>query len=117
MTKTQKILLTLSLVIFLMPEVLWATLSNVVYEFMQNGGNVLPYRNSFLMSYKFEALYKAIIILQFVSIIIFFSLWIMIKTNVKSNAVFWFISILSGLALLVTLGIFYLIVIFNPNSL
>lgn len=44
----QKISLWLGLAFLVLPEILWSSASNVIYELIQNGNNVQSYRNTFL---------------------------------------------------------------------
>jgi hypothetical protein len=50
MNKMQKSLFWTGLALAVIPEILWSSVSNLLYEFTHNSSNVGPYRDSFVMS-------------------------------------------------------------------
>lgn len=74
MTKTQKVLLWVGLGLFMVPELFWATISNIIYEFSHNSSNTLPYRpNYFTVSDHITAL-NIVLVIQALGVVLVFLL-------------------------------------------
>ena len=63
MTKKQKIWLGVFLAMFLVPEILWSPVGNIIFELFQSG-NAVSLRNNFLTNYQHIFIYRFVLILQ-----------------------------------------------------
>jgi membrane protease YdiL (CAAX protease family) len=100
MTKNQKIWLGVFLAMFLVPEILWSPVSNIIFGLIKD----MPYRNNFLIQTDNRSLLATVIFLQFLSLLgIDLILWS--KKNYKSikegRVILGFSFILSTVVLLV----------------
>lgn len=104
MSKTQKVLLVISLALFIVPEMLWSPVTNITYEFLQNSNNVQPLRNNFLINpdnitaLNFVLFFQLVGVLA-VSVVLF---------KVKKNLLGWLALFLSVILILLTACLFYL---------
>jgi hypothetical protein len=105
MTKTQKIWLGIFLAMFVVPEIVWAPVTNLIYEFMQNTNNTLPYRNNFLMNPDNITWLSVVLAIQLLGSI--FSIVLLFKNKTK-GLIFWSIISLLIILALVILFLFYL---------
>ena len=115
MTKKQKVWLGIYLVVLIVPEVLWSPVGNTLYSFFQSG-KIVPqvFRSNFLLEYKYESLFKIIIIMQLISIMLILFYTIKYRKNIR-NLVFWPFILICLLLAIITTFVFYLIVIFSPS--
>lgn len=117
MTKIQKIRLAIFMAFFVVPEILWSPVGNVLYSFFQSG-KVHPqiFRDNFLLNYHYEILLKIIISIQLLGI--FFILFNLIKFRKNiNNLLFLFFCIMSFILFVIAAFVFYLVVMFNLNIL
>ncbi len=115
MTKTQKIWMWVFLAIFLIPEVLWSPIINVLTSFFGNGkNNPQIFRKNFLTLYANENLLKIVITVQLIAILLFLFKIIKNKKNIGLS-LFWFFLIFGVLFCVCTLFAFYLLIIFDPS--
>ena len=82
MTKVQKIWLGLSAAMFVIPEVMWGPVGNVVYSFLQNSNNVQILRPNFLMNPDNMSLLLLVLAIQFLGIISSLILVLKYKFNI-----------------------------------
>lgn len=96
MTKIQKVWLWVSLVLFVLPEILWSPLGNFLYSFFMPlvHGSSQIWRDNFLLNSQFNSLYEIILLVQIASIIVFTINWVRFKNNIKSKSTYWIILIL-----------------------
>ena len=117
MTKTQKIWMWIFIAMFTIPEILWSPVGNFIYSFfkpLKNGYSQLL-RNNFLFDYRYENLLKFIILIQSIAVVSFLIFLFKNKNIKKSKIIFWIILTISLLVCLITLFVFYLVFIFNPE--
>ena len=117
MTKIQKIWLWIFIAMFAIPEILWSPIANFIYSFfepLKNGYSQL-FRNNFLFNYKYENLLKLVIFIQSTATVLFLTFLFKNKNNIKSKITFWITLIISLLVCLITLFVFYLVFLFNPD--
>jgi hypothetical protein len=110
METKQKTWLWISLIMFAMPEILWNPIVNFMYSlFMPTiNGSTQIWRESFLLNYRFDFLYKIILLVQLIGIVTFTINWARTKNNSQSRLTYWVVLILSILLSLLTLFIVYL---------
>jgi len=115
MNKSQKIWLWISILLFIIPEILWSSIGNVLYSFFQSGKiNPSIFRNNFLLEYKNESLLKLFIIIQLFSIISAMFCVIKCRKNIPLSLL-WISAFVFSIFLIMTVFIFYLLMIFNPS--
>jgi hypothetical protein len=68
MTKKQKIWLGVFLAMFIIPEVLWSPVGNVLYQLVQSGGVIYPFRDNFLMDNDNLFIYRFINTIQLIGL-------------------------------------------------
>lgn len=115
MTKTQKIWLYVFLAIFIVPEILWSPVVNILNSLLQSGQRYpQEFRENFLLNNQNENLLRLTITIQLIGIAL---LLVSIIKNRKSinNILFWLLLIVISLVAIVTAFAFYLVVIFNPS--
>ena len=115
MTKKQKVWLGIFLAMFIVPEVLWSPVGNVINSLLQSG-KVHPQilRDNFLLNYKYENILKTIITIQSIGVILALFYFVKIRKNI-SNHFLWIIYIVGGFLTAIIIFAFYLIIIFNPS--
>ena len=115
MTKIQKIWLGVSAAMFLVPEVLWSPVGNLIYSLFAPtlNGNYQILRNSFLFDYKYENLLKIVLFLQLTGTMLFFFVWLKFRKDISSRLLFWTILVVSFLLSLVSMFTFYLGTVFS----
>ena len=104
MSKHQKIVLLVSLMLYFVPEILWSPILNILYQLSQTG-NVLPLRENFLNHVDNIFLYKFILIVQTISIIT--SVAVLAKASQKKLSL-WFAVIVLSILTLVTVSVSYI---------
>jgi hypothetical protein len=104
MTKKQKILLVIFLTMFLVPEILWSPVLNILLELGQSG-NVTPLRDNFLMSSDNLIYFRIINFIQLVGIISAIILLFKIK---RGGLINWFVIFVLLLLALSNFVVFYL---------
>jgi hypothetical protein len=111
MTKKQKIWLSVSGLMFILPELLWSPIVNTYYYlFNFSSVNKIILRNNFLFDYKYESLLKLVITIQLIGIVYVFIFLCKKTTKFKFKPLI----IIITLALLIITGFaFYLWVLFN----
>jgi hypothetical protein len=117
MIQKQKIWLGIFLAMFILPEILWSPIINFIYSVFNKTINGYPqiWRGNFLFEYRFEFLYKTILIIQLISILSFIFIWLKNKNKLNNNLLFFLILFLSVLLALILLPIIYLVIFFNPS--
>lgn len=116
MTKNQKILLTIFLAMFIVPEVLWNTVSNPIYTFFTPIGpdGVRVLRDNILFQNRWIGLRNAIIVIQTIGMLAATILWFRLR-NMNSSKYYWVILMLLTVILIVSLMAFSLAVDYNPS--
>ena len=106
MTKQQRTWLAVFLVMFLVPEVLWSPVGNLVFDFFQRTNNVEIFRPNFLTVSDNINLLLYVVCFQFIGIL--GSTIIAIKANVASLSKLILVSVMT-IVLLVTGFVLYVI--------
>lgn len=104
MTKKQKIWFGVFLAMFLVPEILWSPVGNVVYELFQSG-NSNSLRSNFLTGYQHNSIYQSILIFQTVGLML--SIYYL-KKNVLKKLVKYCLIVFLIILLILTLAVLYL---------
>ena len=104
MTKKQKIWLGIFLAMFVIPELLWSPILNILHELWQTG-NVTPLRENFIMDSDNLLYFRLTNLIQLIGII--FASAILVKTKNK-NFIHWFLLLILILLSLSNLIVFYL---------
>ena len=78
MNKKQKIWLGVFLGMFIVPEILWSPVTNVVYGLIQNSNHVKSFRSNFLTNSDYNVFLILFLFIQFIGLI---GTFILIKKN------------------------------------
>lgn len=114
MTKKQKIWLSVTSAMFILPEILWSPVSNIIYELLQKTNNVQPYRINFLMNSDKIVYLSFVLFAQFVGCLLTLIFFLKHKHN---NILFWTVILLLILLTFVTLFIFYMSITLGKNGI
>src|SRR3989338_6886427 len=115
METKQKKQLWVSLAMFVVPEILWNPVVNILYSFFQSEKiNPSILRNNFLLEYRYEPLLKFFIIVQFIGIMLTMFYIIKYGKNIK-NLIFWPLVLICSVLVIITAFAFYLMILFNPS--
>jgi len=100
---------------FIVPEILWNPVVNILYSFFQSGKiNPNTFRNNFLLEYRYEPLLKFFITVQLIGIMLTMFYIIKYRKNVK-NLIFWPLVLICSVLVIITAFAFYLMILFNPS--
>lgn len=88
---------------FLVPEVLWSPVGNIIYEFMQSG-NVAPLRDNFLLKADNLIYFHVVSLIQLVGLVLSF---ISIVRIGKKSFLSWLILVIISCLVLINLSILY----------
>lgn len=119
MTKMQKVWLSITLGLFIVPELLWSTLGNFYYEFYQTSksGGTEPFRDNFLQNSDNLSMLKMVLLTQFIGFALFlYMFWK--HRDLISNPYFRYFLVLLFLAIFI-LSAFsaYFAFTFSPDIL
>ena len=115
MTKTQKMWMWIFLAIFLIPEVLWSPITNVIFSLLEsNKNNPKIFRENFLTLYSNENILKGILTMQFIAISLFLFSLLKNKKNFHPKQ-FILLLIIALVFFILALLSFYLLIVFNPG--
>ena len=89
MSKKQKIWLGVFLAMFIIPELLWSPILNTLYELWQSG-NVIPFRENFIMASDNLLYFRLVNFMQLVGIV--FASVVLFKTSNK-KFISWFFNV------------------------
>ena len=103
MSKKQKIWLGIFLAMFIIPELLWSPILNTLYELWQSG-NVIPFRENFIMASDNLLYFRLVNFMQLVGIV--FASVVLFKTSNK-KFISWFL-----LSILILFSFFNLVVFY-----
>ncbi len=106
MTKRQKILLSVFLGLFIVPELLWSPVANFVYEWSQNSNHVVPLRLNFLTYTDNADLWSKVLFIQFIGLLSAAVYIVILRKKIINKTFFWF-SFISVAFLTVFLFIIY----------
>jgi hypothetical protein len=105
MSKMQKVWLAIFLAMFVVPEVLWSPVVNLVYSLLQNSNHAQIFRSNFLTSSDNTNFLLSFLILQLVGIVGCLGLIFQAKINTGIKIFLIFVLIL---LLLITGAVFYI---------
>jgi fatty-acid desaturase len=99
---------------FLLPELLWSPVGNIIYEFLQKTNDVQPYRYNFFTNSDNSVYLSLILLVQFIGCLL---ILIYLVNHKKNNIFFWFGILLLIIITLVTFFIFYLSITLGVNGI
>ena len=103
MAKKQKVWLTIFILMFVIPEILWSPALNFIYEFFQKSNSVHQIRPNFLANTDNANIYSSILFIQFIGLL--FTTISLFIVNLKSKRVLlWILD--SGLLILTIISFF-----------
>ena len=109
MTKSQKIWFWVSAVLFLLPEILWSPIVNLIDAFLQNSNNTVIFRDNFLMDSDNLNFLLIALFVQFLGVLV--SSVIIIKSNFNKGlkiflaSLFVILLVITGLVLFFTFSL------------
>jgi len=117
MTKKQKIWMWIFIAMFAIPEILWSPITNILFSFFSKPINGAPsiLRSNVLFDYGHDTILKTVILVQLIGSTIFTIFWFKNIRNVSSKVKFWIVALLGLIIWLISMSVFYLVFIFNPN--
>lgn len=100
MTKKQKIIMSILLALFVIPEVLWSSLSNDLYAFFMplSDGRSQYFRQGLA---NIDTISKVLFV-EFLGVFLSFIYLIYIRKSIQSRKWFWFFVVLLGALSLIT---------------
>ena len=109
MNKKQKIWLWIFLAMFVLPELLWSPIVNLIYSIITPtiNGSFQVFRNNFLLNSNFDFLFLPVLLVQFVGILIFTINWVRVKNNIQNKIIYRLVLILSILLSILSAIVFF----------
>ncbi len=104
MTKKQKILLVIFVAMFALPEILWSSVGNFLYQFFDTSNNVHPFRDNFLQRSDNIKILGLVLYLQFFGLLL--SAFYIIKLNLVFKK--FYMGIAGVLLALMSLVVFFM---------
>jgi hypothetical protein len=113
MSKIEKIWLWISAAMFLIPEILWFTISNVLSNFFGNNDPIIFLRINFVNMQGYSFLYKAVVFFQLLGSLGF--IFFLIKYKNMNKIIYCILLFIGILVFFISLFSFYLINFFKIN--
>ena len=89
MKKIHKILLGVFLAMFLVPELLWGSAGNFIFEFFSDTAYVKPFRKSFLFEFGNDNYLSTILFIQLLGVFLTLVWLIVVHKYIPNKVVFW----------------------------
>jgi len=89
MNKIHKAWLSLLVVLFAIPEILWSPIGNFIYESGQRTNNIKPLRESFLTQTDNFELWANIVLFQFICLLLITIYIAVLKKQFKNQRIYW----------------------------
>jgi hypothetical protein len=107
MTKVQKIVLCAAVAMFLLPEILWNSVGNVMYDLVHPTDMTHPLRSNFLTHSDNVSLYPWVLLIQSVGLALACMTLLRYNLQNKKGVLLWLLVILLGLGAVVVFFILY----------
>jgi len=112
MTKTQKMYLRIFLAMFVLPEVLWSPVTNILYEFSKNSGQ--PYIANFLMNPDNITWLNFVLLIQVIGLLLSS---ILLWKNTRKNYLYVFFAIFLSVLTVIVSYLFYISMTLGRNGI
>lgn len=109
MPTKQKLLLSISLLTLILPELLWSPIINMVYSLTHYSNRANFIRPNILMSSDYRPYLVFILAVQFLAVVVFNFFWFKFIVQKNKTALAIFIQVLSFLILLLNVFVLYIV--------